>query len=297
MFLFKQKGDVHLADWLETAVRTALAVIVLFFFTKLLGKRQVAQLSLFEYITGITIGSLAAYISLDLEKHWFLGIISLAVWVAMSFGIEILQLKSKKIRDFLDSKAIVLVKDGKILEDHLKQVRVTSDEFLSLLRKKNVFNPADVEFALMEPNGEINVLLKRENQPLTPKHLGVKVAPDIAPEAVIMDGKILDEPLATLGLSRQWLNTELEKTGVAVENVYLGYVDGYQQLFVDVFDDQLQIPEPQKKAVLFAELKKCEADIEMFALSTEDPEAKAMYEQCAQSMQQIIIDMRGLLTH
>lgn len=284
-------------EWIETALRTALAVIVLFFFTKALGKRQIAQLSLFEYITGITIGSIAAYVSMDLESHWALGVISLAVWISMSILIEFMQLKSKKMRDFVDSKAVVLVKDGKILEDHLKQVRVTSDEFLAELRKKNVFNAADVEFALMEPTGEINILLKRENQPLTPKHLGIKVSPDVAPQAVIMDGKMLDEPLATLGLSRQWLNMELEKIGVAIENVYLGQVDGYQQLYVDLFDDNLQIPEPQKKAVLYATLKKCEADLEMYGLSTNDKAVKAMYQQCVDEMQQVISDMKPILTH
>jgi uncharacterized membrane protein YcaP (DUF421 family) len=286
-----------LSDWIEAAIRTAVAVLVLFFFTKLLGKRQVAQLSLFEYITGITIGSLAAYISMDLERHWGLGLISLGVWVSMSYLIEIMQLKSKKIRDFVDSKSAVLIKDGKILEEHLKKVRVTSDELLGQLRKKNVFNAADVEFAIMESNGEINVLLKRENQPLTPKHLGIKVSPDVAPQAVIMDGEIMDEPLATLGLSRQWLNTELEKTGVALENVFLGQVDGYNQLYVDLYDDQLQVPQPQKKAVLYATLKKCEADLEMFGLSTDNQDVKAMYQQCVNEMQQVINDMKPILTH
>ncbi|WP_152391710.1 DUF421 domain-containing protein [Paenibacillus guangzhouensis] len=283
-------------EWLEAAIRTLVAVLVLFFFTKVLGKRQVAQLSLFEYITGITIGSLAAYISMDLEKHWGLGIISLAVWVGVSFIIEMVQLKTKKLRDFIDSKSQVLIKDGKILEDNLKKVRVTSDELLAQLRKRNVFNAADVEFAIMESNGEFNVLLKRENQPLTPKHLGIKVSPDKAPEAVIMDGKLLDEGLAAFGYNRNWLNRELETIGVAIENVYLGQVDSYGQLYVDLYDDQIQVPEPQKKATLFATLKKCEADLEMYALSSENETAKAVYTQCVDQMDQVISDMRPLLT-
>ncbi|WP_018757026.1 DUF421 domain-containing protein [Paenibacillus terrigena] len=283
-------------EWFEAALRTLVAVLVLFFFTKVLGKRQVAQLSLFEYITGITIGSLAAYISMDLEKHWGLGIISLAVWVGVSFIIEMVQLKTKKLRDFIDSKSEVLIKDGKILEDNLKKVRVTSDELLSQLRKKNVFNAADVEFAIMESNGEFNILLKRENQPLTPKHLGIKVSPDKSPEAVIMDGKLMDEGLAAFGYNRNWLNRELETLGVAIENVYLGQVDSYGQLYVDLYDDQIQVPEPQKKATLFATLKKCEADLELFALSSENEAAKALYTQCVDQMDQVIVDMRPLLT-
>lgn len=281
---------------LQAALRTLLAVAVLFFFTKVLGKRQVAQLSLFEYITGITIGSLAAYISMDLDTHWVLGIISLAVWISVSFGIEFLQIKSKRARDFIDSKAIVLIKDGKIMEENLKRVRVTTDELLAQLRKKNAFRTADVEFAVMEQNGDVNVLLKRENQPLTPKDLGIKVATEVEPQVVIMDGYIMDEPLATIGLNRGWLTTELEKIGVTRENVFLGQVDSYGQLFVDLYNDQLVVPAPQKKASLFATLKKCEADLELFGLSTENASAKSLYSDCSANLKQVIDEMRPLLT-
>ncbi|WP_029198915.1 DUF421 domain-containing protein, partial [Paenibacillus alginolyticus] len=160
-------------EWLEIALRTLLAIVVLFVMTKILGKRQVSQLSLFEYITGITIGSLAAYVSLDLDTNWYLGLVSIAVWVGVSLVMEFLQLKSKTARDFLDSKAAVLIKDGKIMEDNLKKERLTTDELMEQLRKKSVFKAADVEFAVIEPSGDINVLLTKENQPLTPKHLGI----------------------------------------------------------------------------------------------------------------------------
>lgn len=283
-------------EWLEITLRTLMAVVVLFLMTKLLGKRQVTQLSVFEYITGITIGSLAAYISLDLEANWYLGIVSLTVWVAVSLGIELLQVKSKTARNLIDGRATVLIKDGKILEDNLMKERLNSDELLDQLRQKNVFKAADVEFAVMEPNGELSVLLKKENQPLTPKHLGIKVSPEGEPQTVIMDGKRLDDPLAALGYSRQWLNTELDKLGVAIENVYLGQADSYGQLYVDLFDDKIQVPQPQQKASLFAQLKKCEADIEMFGLSTDNEQTKVMFEQCSKQLQNVIEEVRPLLT-
>ncbi|WP_058303625.1 DUF421 domain-containing protein [Gorillibacterium timonense] len=283
--------------WVEVSLRTLAAILVLFTMTKLLGKRQVSQLSFFEYITGITIGSLAAYVSLDIQMDWYLGLISLGVWVLVSIGIEFLQMKSKNARDFIDSKPTVLIKDGKVLDDNLKKERLTTDELLEQLRAKDVFKVADVEFAVMEPNGDINVLLTRENQPLTPKHLGIKVGPEQEPQTVIMDGKILNEPLATLGLSRGWLNTELEKMGVILENVFLGQVDGYGQFYADLFDDQLKVPEPQIKAQVYATLKKCEADLEMFGLSTDNPEAKTLYEQSAAGMREILAEVKPLLHH
>ncbi|MBW7457520.1 DUF421 domain-containing protein [Paenibacillus sepulcri] len=283
-------------EWLLVALRTLLAVVVLFVMTKLLGKRQVSQLSLFEYITGITIGSLAAYISLDVDTKWFLGIVSLCVWVGVSLGIEFLQLKSKAVRDFIDTKGTILIKDGKVLEKNLMKERLTTDELMEQLRRKNVFLASDVEFAIMEPSGDINVLLTRDNQPLTAKHIGLKVNPEQEPQAVIMDGKIMDEPLATIGLNRQWLNTELEAIGVTPENVFLGQVDADKQLYVDLFDDALVVPKPSKKAALFALLKKCEADIEMFSLSTQDPQAKNMFEDCSYALQNTIAELKPFLT-
>nr|WP_243864788.1 DUF421 domain-containing protein [Paenibacillus castaneae] len=263
--------------------------------TKLLGKRQISQLSLFEYITGITIGSLTAYISLEIDTKWYLGLISLMVWVAISLAIEFLQLKSKKARNLIDGSATVLIKDGKVLEDNLKKERLTNEDLMEELRSKDVFRVADVEFALIEPNGQVNVLLKRENQPMTPSHYGIKVAPEQEPQAVILDGEIMDEPLATIGLNRDWLNVELEKLGVAVENVYLGQVDSYKQLFVDLFDDQIIVPTPQKKATLYTTLKKCEADLELFGLTTKNKQAKQMYEQCANQLQNVVTDLKPIL--
>ncbi|WP_442604445.1 DUF421 domain-containing protein [Paenibacillus sp. KN14-4R] len=284
-----------MSDWLLVALRTLLVIAILFVITKLLRKRQVSQLSFFEYITGIVIGFLAVYISLDMAASWYLGFVSLSVWVVVSIGIDFLQLKSKKARDIIDSKARVLIKDGKILEDNLKKERLTTDDLMEQLRKKNVFQAANVEFAVMEPSGDIDVLLTKENQPLTPKHLGIKVGPEQEPQVVVMDGKVMDEPLATMGLNRQWLDTELEIIGVAIENVFLGQVDAYGQLYVDLFDDQIKVPQPQKKATLMATLKKCEADLEMFALSTNAPNAKKMYEECAKELERVIKEIKPLL--
>ncbi|WP_127579218.1 DUF421 domain-containing protein [Paenibacillus koleovorans] len=236
-----------MADWLEVAVRTLVAVSVLFFLTKLLGKRQVSQLSLFEYITGITIGSLAAYISLDLESEWHLGLVSLIVWSGVSFGIEWLQLKSKRVRDFVDSRATVLIRNGKVLEDNLKKERLTADELMEQLRLKSAFKIADVEFAIMETSGEINVLLKDEHQPITLKDLGKRPRAQREPLVVISDGDVLDDALATAGKNRKWLTVQLEKKGLRQEQVYLAQVDGSGKIHFDLYDDKLDKPKPDVK--------------------------------------------------
>nr|WP_251035751.1 DUF421 domain-containing protein [Paenibacillus sp. ISL-20] len=263
--------------------------------TKVLGKRQVSQLSFFEYLTGITIGSLAAYISLDLEANWYLGLVGLGVWVGCSLLIEFLQIKSKKARDFIDFKATVLIKDGKILEGNLKKERLSTDELMEQLRKKDVFQVADVEFAIMESSGEINILQTRENLPLTPKDLGIQVAPEKVAQVVVMDGKVMDEPLRVAGFNQGWLVEELDKQGAKIKDVFLAQVDAYGQLTIDLYDDQIQVPQNEERKLLYANLKKCQADLELFSLSTKSKKAKKMYEECSKQIEKIIAEVKPIL--
>ncbi|WP_028545409.1 DUF421 domain-containing protein [Paenibacillus taiwanensis] len=279
----------------EIAIRTLVSVVVLFFLTKLLGKRQVSQLSLFEYITGITIGSIAAYISLDAEAKWYLGIISLVVWVAFSLGIEYLQIKTKKLRDFIDSKSTVLIKGGRILEKNLHKERITSDELMQQLRKNNAFRVADVEFAVMEPSGEINVLLKKELQPLTAKDLGIVLPNEKEPQIVIMDGKLLPEPLRGLGLDLNWLHHELEKVGYKMEEVFLGQVDSNKQLYVDLYDDQRSVGMQQQPNVqLTMLLKQCEAEVRKLTGKNEDVQLQQLYERFRADLERVVPDITTL---
>lgn len=123
-------------NWLEIVVRTTAAIVILFVMTKILGKRQISQLSLFEYITGISIGNIVGYISLDLDNLWYLGFISLAVWAAVSVGLEFLTMKSKKVRDVIDGKGTVLIQDGQLIKKNMHKERLTMDEMLEQLRKR-----------------------------------------------------------------------------------------------------------------------------------------------------------------
>ncbi|MCY8235012.1 DUF421 domain-containing protein [Priestia endophytica] len=282
-------------DWLDVVVRSLIFLIVLFLITKGLGKKQLSQLSFFEYVTGITIGGIGAEVSMGLERNIFNGILGIVIFAAIPFLAGLLSLKSKGFRDFIEGKATVFIKDGKVMEDNLKKEKYTTDELLELLRKKNVFQAADVEFAVLEPTGDLSVLLKKENQPVTAKDVNIKVAPIKEPQTVIMDGVILDEPLSTVGRSRRWLKTELEKQGVTIENVFLGQVDSYGQLTIDLFDDKLQVPPPQEKPLMLSTLKKCQADLELFALGTEVKEAKHMYSKNSEKLQEVIDKVTPIL--
>ena len=209
--------------------------------------------------------------------------------------IYIHSLKNKTARDFFEGKSTVLIKDGKILEDNLKKEKYTSDELLELLRGKSAFSVAEVEFAVLEPSGELNVLLKKDSQPLTAKDIGLKVPNEKEPQTVIMDGNVLDEPLSASGHNRAWLHSELEKIGVVIENVFLGQVDSYGQLTIDIYNDKLQMPSPQNKPLLLASLKKCHADLELFSLETKSKSASEMYSKNAKQIEKILNKVTYLL--
>ncbi|MFT4414213.1 DUF421 domain-containing protein [Fredinandcohnia humi] len=275
-------------EWINILVRAITFIIVLFAVTKLLGKKQLSELSFFEYVSGITIGSIAAEVVMGLERNILNGVLGILAFGITPYFVGFLAMKSKKVRNFVEGKGTVFIKNGKVMEDNLKKEKYTTDELLELLRKKNVFQVADVEFAVLEPTGDLSVLLKKENQPITPKDLKLIVPSIKEPQTVIMDGVIMDEPLSTIGLSRRWLKSELDKLGVAIENVFLGQVDSYGQLTVDLYDDKLQVPSPQEKPLLLATMKKCQADLEIFALSTQDPSAKSMYTKNSEKLQEAI---------
>lgn len=282
-------------DWLDIVVRSLIFVVVLFLITKWLGKKQLSELSFFEYVTGISIGSIGAEVAMGLERDIMNGIIGIIIFAAIPFLAGLLSMKSKTFRDFIEGRATVFIKDGKIMEENLKKEKYTTDELLELLRKRDVFKVADVEFALLEPTGDLSVMLKKENQPLTPKDVNLTVGSVKEPQTVIMDGEIFDEPLTTIGRSRSWLKTELEKQGVTIENVFLGQVDSYGQLTIDLFDDKLQVPSPQEKPLILSTMKKCQANLELFALGTEAQEAKQMYSNNSKKLQEAIDKVTPIL--
>ncbi|PKM81957.1 MAG: hypothetical protein CVU89_06355 [Firmicutes bacterium HGW-Firmicutes-14] len=263
-------------DWLIILLRS----ISLFFLTlaviRIIGKRQPSRMNPFNFANYMVIAVIAALISVNVINLVF-GLIALAVWVITPIALDYLAVKSKWVHDLINGKPTILIKDGKVMEENLIQVRYTGEELLRELRSKNAFNLADVEFAIMETTGDISVLMKSAKKPVTPYDLGRKVSPQPEPETVILDGNILNEPLANLGLNQDWLKVQLENMGVSPDNVFIGQVDGSGNLYIDLFDDALQVPIPKVKELIYANLEKCQADLIAFALDTKDPQMKEIY--------------------
>lgn len=271
--------------WVNILFRSTLMLLTVLVLTRLIGKKQPFRLNSFYFVNFVVLGIIAALISVGIIGNLVLGFITLLVWGLLPIALEYLALKSKWVHDLLNGKETILIKQGKIMEESLFQVRLSGEELLRELRSKNYFNLSEVEFAVMETTGEINVLPKADYKPVTPFDLGQQVAPRTESQTVILDGNILDEPLAGMGLNRDWLKLQLEKLGVSLTNVFLGQVDSSGDLYLDLFDDAIILPKPKVKELLYANLQKVQADLTTFSLETEDRDAKALYANYAAKLQ------------
>ncbi|MEJ8553776.1 DUF421 domain-containing protein [Tepidibacter sp. Z1-5] len=283
--------------WIEILMRSVGLFLLTLLFIRIMGKRQLARMTSFNFVSYTVIAILVALISANIIKNLSLGFIALGVWVLFTIGLDYLCLASKLIHDWVYGKETILIKNGKVMEENLSQVRFTGEELLRELRSKNVFNLMDVEFALMESTGEVNLLLKSDKKPVTSHDLGKQVSPQTESQTVILDGNIIDEALTNRGLNRGWLNTQLESLGVSLDNIFIGQVDSSGDLYVDLFQDSIQIPKPQVKELIYANLEKTQADLLSFALETENPKAKDMYSNDAQKLQSIVKKLKPYLLH
>ncbi len=149
----------------------------------------------------------------------------------------------------------------------------------------------------MENTGEINVLLKSDKQPVVPKDFGIKISPGTEPQTVILDGEIINESLTKIGLNQEWLKTELKKMGVSLDNVFIGQVDTFGELYLDLFNDTVSLSQPKVREMLFANLKKCQSDLMSFGLETNNNKAKDMFFMNSYKLKGIIEKLEPYLLH
>lgn len=281
-------------EWVLILLKTIGLFILVWAAVRLLGKKSLTQIDTVNFMCYFIIADVTLLASVNIIPLFYAFIV-LIIWISLPIALDYLSIKSKVLHDLIKGKESVLIKHGKIMEENLLKTRMTGEDLLAQLRSKNVFNLADVEFAVMETNGEINPYLKSHKKPITAYDLSIKVAPQAESQTVALDGNLLEEPLASLGLTPEWLKTELHKMGVALENVFIAQVDSSGDLYLDLFDDVLQIPPPKVKEMLYATLEKCQADLTTFSLETENTEAKTMYSRNAQKLEDLLKRLRPYL--
>ena len=215
-----------MGNFLNICFRTILVLIILFFITKMLGKKQISQLNFFDYIVGITIGSIAADISLDIEKGMIAGIASLLIYGLSSYFSSLITIKSIKARRFFSGVPTVLVEKGKIIESGLKKSKIDINDLLAEARESGYFNLDEIDYALMEINGNISFLPKENEKPVTKKDMKIKCSNEGLIVNSIIDGVYMENNMKELGKDKNWLNHELKIKGYDnYNNILLATID------------------------------------------------------------------------
>ena len=219
--------------YLQVVLTSFASVVVLFFLTKLMGKRQMSQLSMFDYINGITIGSIAAEMATALEDDFWLPLIAMVVYTIIAIAISYFACKSIKVRKFFCGKSVVLVKDGKIFPENLKRSKLDINEFITECRNSGYFDINNIDTAILETNGKISFLPVSGQRPLTPDDIKINVPEDKLVVNIIVDGQIIPDSLKFTGNDETWLKKELHKQGIKkVEDVFLATCDNKNTLNV-----------------------------------------------------------------
>lgn len=221
------------------------SLITLFFLTKLLGNKEMSQLSLFDYINGITIGSIAAEMATALETNFLHPLLAMIIYALAVFFLAILTSKSIKLRRFLSGKSMILFDNGKIYKGNLRKAKIDLNEMLVQARINGYFDLNDIETAILESNGKMSFLPKSNSRPITPKDMNINPSTEKLVINVVMDGKILNDNLKFSGNNKIWLQRKLKEQGIhKIKDVFLATCDVKNNLTV-----YKQIPKPLTRDV------------------------------------------------
>lgn len=216
---------------LEMIIRTTGAFFAILVLARLIGKKQLSQLTFFHYITGITIGSIAAEISAQVETPFWDGLTSLIWWCFLTIIVSLITMKSQSLRTLVDDKPIIIIENGQINIKNMKKSRLNFDELGMLLREQEVFDFKEIQYAVFETNGQLSVLKYPSYSNATKD-----TAPPnkYLPTEIIQEGKIIAQNMQSLGLTEKWLLKELNKKSLAVTDVAFAQVLSDGTLYVTV---------------------------------------------------------------
>ena len=214
----------------KVVLTSLLSAAALFVIAKFIGHKQISQLDFFDYITGITIGSIGAELATELEKPWK-PFIAMIIYGAVTVLLSLLASKFPKMRKIINGSPTIIMNDGKIYRKNLKKAKIDLSEFQVLCRQQGFFNLEDIQTAIFEYNGRLTILPTSTKRPLNPQDVNLTPAAEYINTEIIMDGRILDENLKRKGLDKIWLEKRLKEQGFKnAKEIFLGICDQNNQL-------------------------------------------------------------------
>jgi uncharacterized membrane protein YcaP (DUF421 family) len=207
----------------------------------ILGKRQLSELTYFDYILGITIGSIAASLTTDLSTKTWHHLVGLITWIVAAIIFQLIALKFHYIAKFIDGEPTVVIMNGQIMEAALGKMRMRLTDLLEELRLKGVFDLGQVEFAVLETNGQLSVLKKTNYQPLTPQDLNIPTRYAGISTELIYDGVVVEQNLKQANLDQAWLEKRLQIMGINdPSEVFLAALNTQGELYIDTYRDHVK---------------------------------------------------------
>ena len=217
-------------DYLKVLLSSVLSYAVLAVCAKVIGRKQISQLDSLDYITGITIGSIAAELATDLEN---MGgpLLALLVYMLLTWLTSIAGVRFNRSRKFLNGTPSIIMSNGKLYRENMKKAKLDLSDFMVMCREQGYFNLGDIHTAVFEYNGKLSILPVSGRRPATPEDMNLAPAQETMFTELILDGRILEENMRRMGLNAAWLNKQLRRQGLrSADEVFLGLCDDQKNL-------------------------------------------------------------------
>ncbi|MCR5636975.1 MAG: DUF421 domain-containing protein [Clostridiales bacterium] len=218
-------------ELIKVIVGSVFSIVILFLIAKIIGHKQVAQLEFFDYIVGITIGSIGAELATTLETPWWKPAVSMLIYGAVTVMLSVLTRKFPRSRKFVNGTPTIIMNNGKLYRKNMKKAKLELSEFLLLCRQEGYFNLDDIQTAVFEYNGKLSILPLSTKRPLNPNDISLETEAEHISAEVIMDGRILGDNLKRKGLNEKWLISQLKGQGYSsAKEIFLGLCGENNQL-------------------------------------------------------------------
>jgi len=200
---------------------------------RVMGKREIGQLSVFDFVVSVMIAELVTIPMENTSVPFYRPFLAIALLAILQISVAFIQLKSHRIRHWVDGEPSVLIEHGKLNDREMRRTRYTINDLLTQMRQNGVANVADVEFAILETSGQLSVFPKSDKRPVTPGDIGQKVDAEIVPMPIIIDGRAVKKTMSILKVDESWLAAEVERRGYGkVKDVFYAAVDNVGNLFL-----------------------------------------------------------------
>lgn len=211
-----------------SAIRAILLYVIIIFAVRMMGKRQISEMQTSELVITLLMSNIASIPMQDTEQSMLSGIIPIMVLLVCEILISYLMLKKSGIRRIICGKPVIVINDGTIDQNAMKELRISTEDLYEQLRQKDVFDISEVAYAILETNGKMSVFKKAQYETLTAKDMEIEKEESILQVAIISDGEIAKSSLKICGLGTNWLYETLKNENIALKDIFLMTADKYK---------------------------------------------------------------------